>query len=124
VRGLQQSLSEKADAFKDIVKIGRTHLMDVTPPTMGQESSGYAEQVAFSSRRIEESLDGLYELALGGSAVGTWLNTRPEWAVRATARIADLTGLGFQCRRSAWIPAVRFVKGAGLASFDRYRVHK
>jgi fumarate hydratase class II len=95
-RGLQQALSEKADAFKDIIKIGRTHLMDATPLTLGQEFSGYVEQVAFSTRRIEESLDGLYELALGGSAVGTGLNTHPEWAVRAAAKIADLTGLAFR----------------------------
>jgi fumarate hydratase class II len=96
VRGLQQALSGKAAAFKDIVKIGRTHLMDATPLTLGQEFSGYAEQVAFSTRRIEESLDGLYDLALGGSAVGTGLNTHPEWAVRAAAKIADLTGLAFR----------------------------
>jgi fumarate hydratase, class II len=98
--------------------------MDVTPLTLGQESSGYAEQVALSSRRIEESLDGLYQLALGGSAVGTWLNTRPEWAVRATARIADLTGLGFQCREISLDTGGSVREGAGLASFDRYRVQK
>ena len=96
LKSLRFALSKKADAFKDIVKIGRTHLMDATPLTLGQEISGYAAQLELAEKRISESLDGLYELALGGSAVGTGLNTHPEYAVRVAAKIAELTGHPFR----------------------------
>ena len=96
VAKLRSTLEAKSKAFADIVKIGRTHLMDATPLTLGQEFSGYAAQLAFAEHRIEASLDGLYELALGGTAVGTGLNTHPEWSVKVAAQIAKLAGLPFR----------------------------
>lgn len=93
---LRDTLAQKAEDFKDIIKIGRTHLMDATPLTLGQEFSGYAAQLDYGLKRIERSLDSLYELALGGTAVGTGLNTHPEFAVKAAARIAQITGLPFR----------------------------
>lgn len=96
LKALRQVFAKKAEEFKDIVKIGRTHLMDATPLTLGQELSGYAAQLELAEKRIVESLDGLYELALGGSAVGTGLNTHPEYAKRVAAKIAELTGQPFR----------------------------
>jgi fumarate hydratase class II len=93
---LRDTLAEKADAFQDIIKIGRTHLMDATPLTLGQEFSGYASQLDHGLRRIDKALDSLYELALGGTAVGTGLNTHPDFAVKAAAQIAEMTGLPFR----------------------------
>jgi fumarate hydratase class II len=95
VRSLHGSLEAKSAAFGDVVKIGRTHLMDAVPLTLGQELSGYAAQLDADIERVEQSLPGLYELALGGTAVGTGLNTHPEFGVRAAAHIAQLTGLPF-----------------------------
>jgi len=92
---LAKTFNEKSRSFWEIVKIGRTHLMDAVPLTLGQEFSGYAEQIERGLRRIEQCLPGLYELALGGTAVGTGLNTHPEFAVRVAERIAELTGLPF-----------------------------
>jgi len=88
-------LRDKSRAFARIVKIGRTHLMDAVPLTLGQEFSGYAEQVERGHLRIEQCLPRLYELALGGTAVGTGLNTHPEFAGRVARKIAALTGLPF-----------------------------
>src|SRR5580692_1543706 len=96
VAALQAAIDEKASAFQDIVKVGRTHLMDATPLTLGQEMSGWSAQLAFCERGLEACLDGLYELALGGTAVGTGLNTHPQWAARVAARIAELSGLPFR----------------------------
>ena len=93
---LRTTLATKAAAFADVVKIGRTHLMDATPLTLGQELSGYVAQLQFAEKQIEHSLNGLYELALGGSAVGTGLNTHPEYAARVAAHIAQLTGQPFR----------------------------
>lgn len=93
---LRKSLETKAKAFDDITKIGRTHLMDAVPLTLGQEFSGYAEQLRLAESRINAALDNLYDLALGGTAVGTGLNTHPEFAVKAAAQIADITGLPFR----------------------------
>ena len=93
---LRHTLHQKANAFADVVKIGRTHLMDATPLTLGQELSGYVAQLQFAEKQIRNSLDGLYELALGGSAVGTGLNTHPEYASRVAAHIAQLTGQPFR----------------------------
>ena len=93
---LRDTLHQKANAFADVVKIGRTHLMDATPLTLGQELSGYVAQLQFAEKQIRNSLDGLYELALGGSAVGTGLNTHPEYASRVAAHIAQLTGQPFR----------------------------
>ncbi len=88
---LQTTLGEKAIAFREIVKIGRTHLQDATPLTLGQEISGWESMLAHSLKHIDRSLFHLYELALGGTAVGTGLNTHPEYAVRVAKEIADYT---------------------------------
>jgi fumarate hydratase class II len=96
LRTLKDALAQKSKDFEDIVKIGRTHLMDATPLTLGQEFSGYGAQLEFAEKRINEALDGLYDLALGGSAVGTGLNTHPEYAKRVATKIADLTGSPFR----------------------------
>jgi fumarate hydratase class II len=93
---LRDTLQAKAETFDSIIKIGRTHLMDAVPLTLGQEFSGYVQQLDNNVRRIEVALDGLYELALGGTAVGTGLNTHPEFAVKAAIHIAQLTGLPFR----------------------------
>jgi fumarate hydratase, class II len=95
VKMLAALLRGKSREFSHIVKIGRTHLMDAVPLTLGQEFSGYAEQVERGLRRIEQCLPRLHELALGGTAVGTGLNAHPEFAQRVAQRIADLTGLPF-----------------------------
>ena len=92
---LHSALADKSRAFTSIVKIGRTHLMDAVPLTLGQEFSGYAHQVANGIARMESTLPRLYELALGGTAVGTGLNTHPEYAERVAAAIAQITGLAF-----------------------------
>ena len=95
VESLATLLQEKSREFAEIVKIGRTHLMDAVPLTLGQEFSGYATQVERGRERIAQCLPRLYELALGGTAVGTGLNTHLEFAERVTQKIADLTGLPF-----------------------------
>ncbi|MEE9278021.1 MAG: class II fumarate hydratase [Dehalococcoidia bacterium] len=95
LKRLHQALSAKSEEFKDIVKIGRTHLMDAVPLTLGQEFSGYAQQVQYGVARAESALPRLYELALGGTAVGTGLNAHPEYAVRVAKEIGALTGLPF-----------------------------
>ena len=96
VEALKNTLAAKAKDFETIIKIGRTHLMDAVPLTLGQEFSGYAQQLENGVARVKMSLDGIYELALGGTAVGTGLNTHPEFADKAAARIADMTGLPFR----------------------------
>ncbi len=95
VRALRDSLDAKAEQFADIVKIGRTHLQDAVPLTLGQEFSGYVAQLDADLERIDGTLPGLYELAIGGTAVGTGLNSPPEFADRVAAAIAQLTGLPF-----------------------------
>ncbi|HOJ60191.1 MAG TPA: class II fumarate hydratase [bacterium] len=92
---LTHVFEEKALKFKEIIKIGRTHLMDATPLTLGQEFSGYVTQLKHGRRRIENVLPHLYELALGGTAVGTGLNTPPRFAELVAAKIAELTGYPF-----------------------------
>lgn len=92
---LRDALAAKMEAFDAIVKIGRTHLMDAVPLTLGQEFSGYVSQLDKGRDRIQATLPDLYELALGGTAVGTGLNTHPEFAVRVAATISELTGLPF-----------------------------
>jgi fumarate hydratase class II len=96
VKTLRDTLQAKAEAFADIIKIGRTHLMDAVPLTLGQEFSGYVQQLDNDLKRIEFALDGLYELALGGTAVGTGLNTHPDFASKSAAHIAKMTGLPFR----------------------------
>ncbi len=95
VDALAGLLEEKSREFAHIVKIGRTHLMDAVPLTLGQEFSGYATQVRRGFQRIDQCLPHLYELAMGGTAVGTGLNAHPEFAVGACEKIAELTGLAF-----------------------------
>ena len=92
---LREALAERQAAFGEIVKIGRTHLMDATPLTLGQEFSGYVRQVENAIARVEGTLPRLCELALGGTAVGTGLNAHPEYGERVAAEIARLTGLPF-----------------------------
>jgi fumarate hydratase class II len=95
VRALRDALARRAEDFADIVKIGRTHLQDAVPLTLGQEFSGYVAQLDADLRRLEMVLPDLYELAIGGTAVGTGINTHPEFAARAAAKIAEFTGLPF-----------------------------
>jgi fumarate hydratase class II len=95
VGALREALRAKSEAFADIVKIGRTHLQDATPLTLGQEFSGYVAQLDHGLRHLEDALPHLQELALGGTAVGTGLNAHPEFAVRVAARLAELTGHPF-----------------------------
>ncbi len=92
---LRNTLAEKAEAFKDIIKVGRTHLMDAVPLTLGQEFSGYVHQLDKAIERINLTLPGLYELALGGTAVGTGLNAHKDFAVKVAQKIAEITGLPF-----------------------------
>jgi fumarate hydratase class II len=92
---LHAALQAKQNEFKNIVKIGRTHLMDATPLTLGQEFSGYATQMKHAAQRVKNTLPHLYELALGGTAVGTGLNTHPKFAVDAAKEIAKETGVPF-----------------------------
>lgn len=95
VKALRDGLEAKRKAFNDIVKIGRTHLQDAVPLTMGQEFSGYVAQLDANLQHLEQVLPGLYELALGGTAVGTGLNTHPDFAEKAARHIATITGLPF-----------------------------
>jgi fumarate hydratase class II len=95
VKRLRDTLALKSAEYKDIIKIGRTHLMDAVPLTLGQEFSGYVQQLDNDLIRIEASMPLLYELALGGTAVGTGLNTHPQFAEKGAKKIAELTGLPF-----------------------------
>jgi fumarate hydratase class II len=96
VERLRDALDAKAREFADIVKIGRTHLMDATPLTVGQEFSGWVSMLDRDVARLKEALTGMYDLAIGGTAVGTGLNAPPEFAERAAKKIAGLTGLPFK----------------------------
>ena len=108
---LYQALKDKAEAFQDILKIGRTHMQDATPLTLGQEFGGYAAQIDHGIERIKLSLYGLYELAQGGTAVGTGLNTAPRFAELFAAKIAEMTRLPFVSAEN---------KFEALASHDAY----
>src|SRR6202008_1758202 len=92
---LELALDKKAKAWKKIVKIGRTHLQDATPLTVGQEVSGWVQQIKDARRAIRATLPGVFELALGGTAVGTGLNSHPKWAALVAQKIADETNLSF-----------------------------
>jgi fumarate hydratase class II len=109
VKKLRDVLLAKSLEFRDIVKIGRTHLQDATPLTFGQEFSGWVNMLDRDGARIAVALDGLYDLAIGGTAVGTGLNAHPEFADRAARKIAELTGLPFRSHPN---------KFAALASHD------
>ena len=93
---LESALLAKSKEFWDIIKIGRTHLMDATPIRLGQELSGYAKQVEYACLRVGNAISAIEEVALGGTAVGTGLNTHPEFARRAVTRIAENTGIAFR----------------------------
>ena len=95
VTALRDAIGAKAEAWDDIIKIGRTHMQDATPMTLGQEWSGYAGMLSDNLERIESALNGVYRLALGGTAVGTGINSAPGFAEAAAAEIAKLTGLPF-----------------------------
>jgi fumarate hydratase class II len=103
---LRDALAAKAREFDDIVKIGRTHLMDAVPLTLGDEFSAWAHQIDKGIDRVSGTLPDLYELALGGTAVGTGLNTHPRFAERAASEIAEITGLPF-------VPAPNFFEALG-----------
>jgi fumarate hydratase class II len=109
VTKLRDALQKKSEEFKDYIKIGRTHLMDATPLTLGQEFSAYVQQLTNGLERINAALPRLYEIALGGTAVGTGLNTHPEFAVKAAKNIADISSLPFITGRN---------KFEGLAAHD------
>ncbi len=95
VRQLRDALHEKAEDFRDILKIGRTHLQDAVPLTLGQEFSGYVAQLDADLKRVESTLPDLFELAVGGTAVGTGLNAHPDFGARVAAHISQMTGLPF-----------------------------
>ena len=96
VQRLHDAVAAKAAEFESVVKIGRTHLQDATPLTLGQEMSGWTSLLVRDIARMQIALDGLYDLAIGGTAVGTGLNAHPEFAERAAVKIAELTGLPFR----------------------------
>jgi len=95
VKALHDAIAEKVEQWKDVIKIGRTHMQDATPLTLGQEWSGYRGMLADNLERIEDGLKGVYRLALGGTAVGTGINSAPGFAEAAAAENAKLTGLPF-----------------------------
>ncbi len=96
IQSVHDAIDAKAREFKDVVKIGRTHLQDATPLTVGQEMSGWASLLERDIERMKATLSGLYDLAIGGTAVGTGLNAHPEFGERAAKKIAELTGLPFK----------------------------
>jgi fumarate hydratase class II len=96
VKTVRDAIAAKAKEFDSIVKIGRTHLQDAVPLTVGQEFGGWASLLERDIKRLDQVLDGLYDLAIGGTAVGTGLNAHPEFAERAAKKIAELTGLPFR----------------------------
>ncbi|MEI7998407.1 MAG: class II fumarate hydratase, partial [Candidatus Omnitrophota bacterium] len=100
IKLLRDALEKKSKEFEDIIKIGRTHLMDATPLTLGQEFSGYVAQLNHGIERVEGASPRLYELALGGTAVGTGLNTHPDFAIKAALKISELTGKPFKSARN------------------------
>jgi fumarate hydratase class II len=117
VRELRDALQRKAEEFADIVKIGRTHLQDAVPLTLGQEFGGYVAQLDADLQRIKMTLPGLYELAIGGTAVGTGLNSPAGFGEKAAAKIAELTGLPFTAASNAFAAlaahdAIVFAHGA------------
>ena len=95
VNALHDAIASKAEQWKDVVKIGRTHMQDATPITLGEEWSGYSGMLSDNIERIEDALKGVYQLALGGTAVGTGINAAPGFGEAAAAEIAKLTGLPF-----------------------------
>jgi len=111
VESVQKAISAKAREFSNVVKIGRTHLQDAVPLTLGQEMGGWADMLGRDVERLKQSLGGLYDLAIGGTAVGTGLNTHPEFAERAAKKISELTRLPFNSHPN---------KFAALAAHDEF----
>jgi fumarate hydratase class II len=103
VQLLHDAIASRAKQFEEVVKIGRTHLQDATPLTLGQEIGGWASLLERDITRMELTLDGLYELAIGGTAVGTGLNTHPDFAYLASTKIAELTGLPFRSHPNKFV---------------------
>ena len=93
---LRDTLFEKAELYRDVVKVGRTHLQDATPITLGQEIGGWVEQIDYALAAIQHNLTGLYDLAIGGTAVGTGLNSHPQFGDECARIIAELTGYPFK----------------------------
>ena len=96
IKYLQDHIQKKVEMWQDIIKIGRTHLQDATPLTLGQEFSGYSKQICYGVERIEQSLPRLLSLAQGGTAVGTGLNAKPEFAEAFAEEVKGFTGLPFE----------------------------
>jgi fumarate hydratase, class II len=94
--GLRDAIEEKVDVFSALLKSGRTHLMDATPMTLGQEFSAFKSQLDYAQQQLEAVMPGIYKLAIGGSAVGTGMNTHPRWAALVCEKISELTGLPFK----------------------------
>jgi fumarate hydratase class II len=117
VAALRDAIAAKAQEWKDIVKIGRTHMQDATPLTLGQEWSGYAGMLSNDLDRIDAALQGVYRLALGGTAVGTGINSAPGFAEAAAAKIAKLTGLPFVTAPNKF--TVQGAHARGVALQDR-----
>ena len=107
VEKLHDAIHAKAEEFKDVVKIGRTHLQDATPLTVGQEMSGWANLLERDIERLKLVKPGLLDLAIGGTAVGTGLNSHPEFGERAAKKIAELTGLPFKSHHNKFAALVR-----------------
>jgi fumarate hydratase class II len=124
--GLQAALAVRAEDFAGIVKVGRTHLMDAAPVTLGQEFSGFAAQVGEAADAIRRARAGLYAIAQGGTAVGTGLNAHPEFAARIAAALAEATGhpyrpaenrIAAQAAHDALVAASGALKGTAVALF-------
>src|SRR5947209_13226006 len=114
---LEQALLRKSHEFHDVIKIGRTHLQDAVPMRLGQEFSGYAAQVEYAADRVRMALEGIYELPLGGTAIGTGLNAMPGFASATIAELARETGIAFREARNHFEAqggkdAVVFLSGA------------
>jgi fumarate hydratase class II len=121
---LHRALEAKAKEFHPVIKIGRTHLQDAVPMRLGQEFSGYGHQVSCAAERISHAVKGLFELPLGGTAVGTGLNAKPEFAAQVIADLARVTGLAFsearnhfeaQASRDAVVHLSAALRGAAVA---------
>src|SRR5256885_500853 len=117
IKSVHDAIAAKAKEFHDVVKIGRTHLQDAVPLTFGQEFGGWASLLERDIKRLEQALEGLYDLAIGGTAVGTGLNAHPEFAERAAKKIGELTGLPFRSHGNKFAAlsahdAIVFAQGA------------
>ncbi|KAK6037248.1 fumarate hydratase class II 1 domain protein [Cooperia oncophora] len=122
LKQLRTSLNNKAEEFKDIIKIGRTHTQDAVPLTLGQEFSAYVQQVENGIARVEGVLPRLYELAAGGTAVGTGLNTRKGFAEKVAKTVSDLTGLPFKTAPNKFEAVACLSEALGESSYGALNV--